>query len=37
MGMIIYPVLTGSDKSDWLTSQEEICPIFADEEQRFIE
>ena len=27
--VIIYPVLSRSDKSNWLASQEEVCTIFA--------
>lgn len=37
MGMIIDPVLPRSYKSDWLAPQEEVCAIFANEEQRLIE
>ena len=37
MCVIIYPVLSRSDKSNWLASQEEVCTIFAYEEQRLIE
>ena len=37
MCVIIYPVLSRSDKSNWLASQEEVCTIFAYEEQWLIE
>ena len=37
MGVIIDPVLPRGYKSDWLAPQEEVCTIFANEEQRLIE
>ena len=36
MGMIIYPKLTGRNKTQWRTPINDICPIFSKKKQRLV-
>ena len=37
MSMVVYPIFTFRDKTQWRTAIKYICPIFTKKEQRLIE